>query len=281
MYQITNLINEKIYIGIHSTENIDDGYMGSGRRIVEAIKKYGIEHFKKEIIFDFDNPEDMLLKESELVDRGFIARKDVYNVCVGGGVYNSIDNVTVRDKDGKCFNVHKSDHRWISGELKSVARGRVPVKDKDGKTIIVNTDDSRYVSGEFQSCNKGMIRTVNCEGKHFNVYPTDPRFLSGELKNAQIGKIVVKDAFGRCYLMSLDDPRWISGEFVGVWAGKNHTEETKKKIGQANSIHQAGTKNSQYGTCWVVNETESIKIPNTELDLYLKQGWIKGRKMKF
>ena len=47
IYKITNLINDKIYIGQHTTENLVDSYMGSGRNIKYAIKKYGKQHFLK------------------------------------------------------------------------------------------------------------------------------------------------------------------------------------------------------------------------------------------
>jgi hypothetical protein len=39
LYKITCIINEKYYLGIHSTNNINDGYMGSGKRIKYSIKK--------------------------------------------------------------------------------------------------------------------------------------------------------------------------------------------------------------------------------------------------
>lgn len=59
--------------------------------------------------------------------------------------------------------------------------------------------------------------------------------------------------------------------------GRNHTEESKKKIGEANSIHQKGSKNHQYGTMWITNEVESKKIRKDE---EIPEGWRKGRKIK-
>lgn len=84
LYKITNLINNKIYIGIHSTENIDDGYMGSGKRIKAAIQKYGIDNFSKEILSYYPSLDEALIAEKETVTEDFCKRADTYNIAIGG-----------------------------------------------------------------------------------------------------------------------------------------------------------------------------------------------------
>jgi len=84
LYQITNLINSKIYVGVHKTNNIDDRYMGSGKIINYAIEKYGIENFRKDILEFFDTYEEALAKETEVVTDEFLLREDVYNLRRGG-----------------------------------------------------------------------------------------------------------------------------------------------------------------------------------------------------
>jgi group I intron endonuclease len=84
IYKITNLCNGKTYIGMHRTKNLDDGYMGSGKLLKAAIKKYGKENFQKDILETFDNEEDMILKEKELVTNEFILSEDNYNIMPGG-----------------------------------------------------------------------------------------------------------------------------------------------------------------------------------------------------
>lgn len=63
----------------------------------------------------------------------------------------------------------------------------------------------------------------------------------------------------------------------GVWKGKTHTEETKKKIGEKTKITQLGSNNSQYGTCWITNGQENKKIKKEDLDIWVKKGYNKGR----
>ena len=63
------------------------------------------------------------------------------------------------------------------------------------------------------------------------------------------------------------------------WLNKKHSLETKRKISKANSISQSGEKNSQYGTCWINDGKNSIKIKNDKLIEYIDIGWNRGRKL--
>ena len=99
IYQITNRLDGKIYIGKHQTKDLNDGYMGSGKHLKSAQNKHGIENFTKEILFQFDNEADMNAKEAELVTEEFAATSTNYNLCPGGqggwGYINKV-NPTLR-----------------------------------------------------------------------------------------------------------------------------------------------------------------------------------------
>jgi hypothetical protein len=62
-----------------------------------------------------------------------------------------------------------------------------------------------------------------------------------------------------------------------AFAGKVHSEETKKKIGESVSKAQSGSKNSQFGTMWITNDIENKKISKQSTIPY---GWRRGRICK-
>jgi len=85
VYVTTNLANGKKYVGDHSTNILDDDYLGSGKIIKDSIKKYGKEKFTKEIIKlcetkkeAFDLQEKYINKFNTLIPNG-------YNISPKGG----------------------------------------------------------------------------------------------------------------------------------------------------------------------------------------------------
>lgn len=99
VYITINLINRKMYIGVHRTKDPDifDGYIGCGVYVTRystynnpntafqyAVKKYGPKNFKRYIIKVFNDEKEAYKLESILVDSNFINREDTYNMVVGG-----------------------------------------------------------------------------------------------------------------------------------------------------------------------------------------------------
>jgi hypothetical protein len=84
IYKITNLINNRYYYGMHSTNNLEDGYFGSGKIIRLSVKKYGLENHKFEILEFLTNRESLKNREKEIVNLNEISKKNCLNLIQGG-----------------------------------------------------------------------------------------------------------------------------------------------------------------------------------------------------
>jgi hypothetical protein len=84
LYKTTCLITEKYYIGIHSTSNIEDGYMGSGKRLRRSIRKYGVENHKKEILSFYPDRESLIESEISVVNSSLLLDDKCMNLKNGG-----------------------------------------------------------------------------------------------------------------------------------------------------------------------------------------------------
>ena len=84
IYKTTNLLNNKYYVGMHSTSNLKDGYLGSGKRLRYSIRKYGESNFKLEILEFFSTREELIKRERELVNEDLIKDFNCLNLKPGG-----------------------------------------------------------------------------------------------------------------------------------------------------------------------------------------------------
>ena len=112
VYLTTNLVNKKIYIGVHKTYSHKfDGYLGCGvldykpstYRFAQtpfqfAVAKYGPKNFIRVTLKEFDNLQDALNLEAQLVNKDFIKRSDTYNITEGGNL-----------PPHQCIEVHQYD----------------------------------------------------------------------------------------------------------------------------------------------------------------------------
>lgn len=205
IYKTTCKITNKYYIGMHSTDNLEDGYVGSGKRLWYSINKHGKDNHEVEILEFLPDRISLKEREREIVNYELINEELCMNLQLGGGGGFS----------------NKEHQRKAQESSRNSYRNRL----KNDKAF-------------FNKISEGMTRR-NLGNKY--------------------------------------------GIGNKSFSGRAHLEETKRKIGESNSKQQSGSKNSQFGTCWIFNDEtkQSIKIKKDELQSYLDQGWFKGRKIKF
>jgi hypothetical protein len=212
LYEIRNNLNGKIYVGVHKTKSLDDGYMGSGKVIQRAITKHGVENFTKVVLEYFENAEAMYAREKEVVTDEFLLREDTYNLKRGGN--GGFDYINTSGKN--LYN-------------KNGTAGY-------GKENLIHGDEQKAI----------LIKNGTFNQHCKNISNSMKKFIA-------------------------ENGNW--------WIGRPHSIETKEKIGKANSEHQTGSGNSQFGTCWIQHELLGTRKCKKELlPEYIEQGWIKGRK---
>jgi hypothetical protein len=190
---------------MHSTDNMNDGYFGSGKRLWFSINYHGKENHDKEILEYCFTREELKKREKELVNSELIKDDLCMNLVVGGeGGYISIEGCR-----------------------------------KGGNNAYKNLN---YV-----------VWTINGDENRKNI-----SVLSKErFKIKKYRDIILKNL---------------------NWNGRKHTIETKNLISEIKKGVGLGETNSQYGTCWITKDGVNKKIKKEDLNNWINEGWIKGRK---
>ncbi len=131
LYQTTNLVNGKIYVGVHKVANTSASkrYLGSGDKLKAAVKKYGRESFVRKTLAEFNSCVDVYAAEAEIVTEDFVKRLDTYNICLGGrGGINLTeemkDNLSRINKGNK-YNLGKTASEATRAKLSAAHKGKL------------------------------------------------------------------------------------------------------------------------------------------------------------
>jgi len=126
LYKTTNILNKKYYLGMHSTNNINDDYLGSGKRLRYSIRKHGKENHEFQILKYFNTRQELKEAEANLITESVLKDPLCMNLTLGGegGGFHLKGYVTVRDDKGNTFSILKTDPRYISGELVAASKNR-------------------------------------------------------------------------------------------------------------------------------------------------------------
>lgn len=85
IYKTTCIITNKFYIGMHSTDNLEDGYIGSGKRLWYSINKHGKDNHVCEILEFLESREFLKEREREIINIELLNDSMCMNLMIGGG----------------------------------------------------------------------------------------------------------------------------------------------------------------------------------------------------
>ena len=97
VYRTTHIPSGRYYIGVHSTENLNDGYLGSGRLLMEALELDGPGAFKREVLRQFPTRQKASDWERIVVNRSVVDDPKSFNLVCGGGNPKIQPSITVAE----------------------------------------------------------------------------------------------------------------------------------------------------------------------------------------
>jgi hypothetical protein len=84
IYKTTCVITGRWYVGMHSTDNLDDGYFGSGKRLRFSLNYHGKDNHRKEILEFLPNRQNLKEREKEIVNDALLKEPLCMNLVIGG-----------------------------------------------------------------------------------------------------------------------------------------------------------------------------------------------------
>lgn len=256
VYLIDNLINNKIYIGKHSTTIPHDmkNYWGSSELLNNAIEKYGKENFKRYTLFIYKTEEEAYQKEAEIVDENFIGRKDTYNCRTGGdGSYICSEETKKKMSETK---TGKNNPQFGKRGEKSPNYGRI-FSEEHRRNISKNSPDRSGVNnpnwGKTHSEKTKKKMSEKTKGEN---HPLHGKHLTEETKKkisiSNKGKVRSEESCKRISDSKSGENHPFFGKHLsdshkrniseankgtnGYWYGKQFSEEHRRKIGEKGKL---------------------------------------------
>lgn len=184
IYKTTDKVTGKYYVGMHSTSNLKDGYLGSGKRLRSSIRKYGKDRFSFEILEFVDSRLLLEEKEREVVTTNLL-------------------------RDKMCLNLKEGGSGGVSKEV-GIALSKAGL---EARKNLLKSEDPRYLENlkrGFEQISKRNIERMLDEGENYPLvkYRSDwtgrkhtPESIT-KMKLAAVGRGIGKtnSQFGTCWI---------------------------------------------------------------------------------
>ena len=217
VYKITNKLNGKFYIGKHQTTNLDDGYMGSGTYLRNAIKKHGEHNFTKELLGIYSTVDEMNQAEKDLV---ILDESISYNLCPGGqGGFGYInDNLSkFPQKNQKARKIADAVNEKKYGPGWRTVVGKLGVKARQEKYPTLSSDVAKRGHEEGWFSFKGRKHT----DKTLNKLKEAHKDIHAGERNSQ---------YGTCWITNGIDNKKIKKEELDNYLSIGYTKGRKMDL---------------------------------------------------
>ena len=240
IYKITNKLNGKIYVGKRQKPYFDDSYWGSGKYLISAIKKYGIENFEREVICWCKDKQELWDKEKYYIKLWNCQDTSIgYNIGKGGeGGCPHTDEWKIKHSGPGNGRYHKEVTQETRDKISKANKGRGlgiknPSKGRPGQK------KPEGFAEKIRRANKGKVYSKETREKLSN-FNSNCMWINNGIRNSRIlktdqipegwskGQLVTKEHHDKTS-NKLKGHEGLKGERNGMY-GKNHTEETKKAI---------------------------------------------------
>lgn len=240
IYKITCLCGSlagHYYFGQHRTDDLNDGYCGSGKIITGYIKKYGNkegETYIKEILAYAKTPEELNRLEFEIIGDKFINDPLCINLHCGGycscGKYNTFyGKYHSEEARKKMSDARKGKTPWIKGKtFTEEQKELISQKTKEG----MHKEESWNKFRDAMESRKGTHLSDEHKQKISDTFK-----IKGSHINGMYGKHHSEETKKR--ISDASKQRFPNGPFLG----HHHSEETKKKM----SEQRRGKNHPMYG----------------------------------
>ena len=178
IYKITRF-DGKYYIGMHSTDDLEDGYFGSGKLLWHSINYHGIEAHTKAIIEFLPSRQELRARERELVNEEIMNDPLCMNLKLGGE--GGWDHITPEQQA-----IGRLKGAVVGGRVSGKLYGKLN-QVKANQTRIANGNMLSFAGRTHSDVTKQKMK-MSAEGKQ-----------NGE-RNSQ---------FGTCWVCNFDGPRKI------------------------------------------------------------------------
>ena len=257
LYKITNNVSGEYYYGVHSTNNLNDYYFGSGSKLKDNIREYGIDKFTKEILEFFPDRKRLMNEEKRIVNEELLKDPKCLNIIIGGGeIKGSLGMKCVINDDGEYLMVEKDNAEYTNFFI-----GRICINDGVKMKYIKPYELETYISNGWK---KGMYNShdkiwVNKNGSIISIHKSklndylSEGWVKGTGKNTLNNKVCI---------MKDDTIKYIDKNELNIYLSEGWIKKTWNDI------------------IWINKDSINKRINKKDIQKYIDDGWYIGRYYK-